>query len=357
MEDFAPSMGAALSYYTTFSLAPLLVILVAVAGLVFGEDAAQGRIVAELRDLMGKEGAVAVEALLKSASDPAESSIAAAVGFITLLIGATSVFGELQSSLDRIWRAPAAAKKGGLRALFRERLLSFAMILGLGFLLIASLAFSAALAVMGSWWGESFAAWELALQAINFVVSFGVTTLLFAMIYKILPRVRIGWGDVWIGAAITALLFTIGKLLIGLYLGKSAVSSAFGAASSIVVVLLWVYYSAQIFLFGAEFTWVYAYREGSRAGVAAPPPTPAIPSKTGMMQAASGGSAAAARTAASKESMPAPGAQAGDHGVRARMRLWERKPAWSLAIVAAASLGAGVLTRMGRGRRTDQDEL
>lgn len=280
VDDFAPSMGAALSYYTMFSLAPLLVIVIAVAGLVFGQDAAQGQILAQLRGLMGEEGALAVEGLLKSASDPNKSGIATVVGVFTLLLGATTVFGELQSALDRIWRSPAVAKGGGLWKLLRGRVLSFGMILGIGFLLMVSLAVSAALAALGKWWGPWFGNWEVLLQALNFVVSFAVTTLLFAMIYKILPRVRIGWKDVWIGAAVTALLFTIGKFLIGLYLGKSAVTSAFGAAGSIVVVLVWVYYSAQIFLLGAEFTWVYAYRHGTRAGQpeAAPPPT--IPTKS-----------------------------------------------------------------------------
>jgi membrane protein len=266
IDDYAPSMGAALSYYTMFSIAPLLVIVIAIAGILFGNDAAQGHVLAELRGIMGEEGAVAVEGLLKSASDPEKSSLAALVGIVTLLIGATSVFSELQSALDRIWRTESAPPSEGVWAWLRTRILSLGMILGLGFLLLVSLVISATLAALGAWWGPLFGAWEVILQTINFVVSFVIVTLIFAMIYKSLPRVRIDWRDVWIGATVTALLFTVGKLLIGFYLGRTSIASAFGAAGSLVVLLVWVYYSAQIFLLGAEFTWVYTHRHGSRAG-------------------------------------------------------------------------------------------
>jgi len=266
IDDYAPRLGAALAYYTMFSIAPLLVIVIAVAGILFGNDAAQGHVLAELRGIMGDEGALVVEGLLKSASDPEKSSLAALVGIITLLVGATSVFAELQSALDRIWRAEATPPSEGVWPWLRTRVLSLGMILGLGFLLLVSLVVSAALAALGKWWGPLFGAWELILETINFIVTFVIVTLIFAMIYKSLPRVSIDWRDVWIGATVTALLFTVGKLLIGLYLGRTGIASAFGAAGSLVVLLVWVYYSAQIFLLGAEFTWVYTHRHGSRAG-------------------------------------------------------------------------------------------
>jgi membrane protein len=268
IDDYAPSMGAALAYYTMFSIAPLLVIVIAVAGILFGNDAAKGHVLAELRGIMGEEGALAVEGLLESASDPEKSSLAALVGIIALLVGATSVFAELQSALDRIWRAEPTQPSESVWRWVQTRMLSLGMILGFGFLLLVSLVMSAALAALGDWWGPLFGAWELILQTLNFIVSFVIVTLIFAMIYKSLPHVSIDWRDVWIGATVTALLFTVGKLLIGFYLGRTSIASAFGAAGSLVVLLLWVYYSAQIFLLGAEFTWVYAHRHGSRAGQA-----------------------------------------------------------------------------------------
>jgi len=265
IDDYAPSMGAALAYYTMFSIAPLLVIVIAVAGIMFGHDAAKGHVLAELRGIMGEEGARAVEGLLKSASDPDKSSLAAVIGVITLLVGATSVFSELQSALDRIWRVEAATPSEGVWRWLKTRVLSLGVILGFGFLLLVSLVLSAALAAVGKWWGPLFGAWETILESINFVFSFAIITLVFAVIYKSLPRVSIDWRDVWIGATVTALLFSVGKLLIGLYLGRTGIASAFGAAGSLAVLLVWVYYSAQIFLLGAEFTWVYTHRHGSRA--------------------------------------------------------------------------------------------
>ena len=279
VDDYAPSMGAALSYYTLFSLAPLLIIVIAVAGMLFGQEAAQGEIVAQLRGIMGEEGAVAVEGILKAAREPATSIVATIVGIAVLLLGATAIFGELQSALDRIWRVPAAQAQSGIWHLLRTRLLSFGLVLGLGFLLTVSLVVSAALAALGKWWGGWFEGWGVVLEVLNFAVSFGIFTLLFAMIYKIMPRAMIPWRDVWTGAAVTALLFTIGKVLIGLYLGKSSLASGFGAAGSLVVLLVWVYYSAQIFLFGAEYTWVYANRHGSRVQQPVPRGAPAVPSR------------------------------------------------------------------------------
>jgi len=278
LADYAPSMGAALSYYTIFSIAPLLVIVIAIAGLAFGDKAASGAIFEQMRGMVGDSGATAIQGLVASASKPATSIFAAATGLVTLVLGATTVLGELQTSLDRIWRAPPAGKKGWWR-LLRGRVLSFSMILVIGFLLLVSLVLSAAIVAIGQWWGPWFGKMRWLLEALNFVVSFMVVTALFAMIYKMLPRVRIGWRDVWIGAAVTALLFTVGKFLIGLYIGKSGVSSGFGAAGSVVVLLVWVYYSAQIFLLGAEFTAIYTYRHGSLRGVT-PPAGPAVAAKS-----------------------------------------------------------------------------
>ncbi len=269
-DDYAPSMGAALAYYTLFSIAPLLLIVVSVAGLVFGEDAARGQVVGELRGLMGEEGATAVQSLLQNVNKPAQGVIATIDGIGTLLVGAITVFGELQNALDRIWRAPARAQATGLWSLVRSRLLSFGMVLGLGFLLIVSLVASAAVAAVGKFSIGGFGLWTVALEALNFLLSFALVTVTFAMIYKILPRVRIAWRDVWVGAAVTAALFAVGKFLIGLYLGKSSVASAFGAAGSLVAVMVWVYYSAQIFLLGAEFTRLYAHARRMRACDAAP---------------------------------------------------------------------------------------
>ena len=265
-DDYAPSMGAALAYYTVFSIAPLLLIVIAIAGFIYGEDAARGAIFNQISGLIGAEGASAVQSLLKSVNKPSESIVATIVGLITLLLGATTVFGELQDALNRIWRAPALTETGGVWGLLRRRLLAFGMILTIGFLLIVSLLLSAATAAVSSWMGSGFVGWEALLHLINFAISFGVTTVLFAMIYKIMPRVNIAWRDVWLGAAVTALLFSIGKFLIGLYIGKTSVASGFGAAGSFAVLLVWVYYSTQVFLMGAEFTWVYANTYGSRRG-------------------------------------------------------------------------------------------
>lgn len=277
VDDYAQSMGAALAYYTMFSIAPFLLIVISVAGLIFGVEAARGEIAFQLRGLMGRESADAVQRLLDSASKPAESVAAAVAGIVLLLVGATSVFAELQDALDRIWRAPKS--KLGLWSLLRTRLLSFGTIAGISFLLMVSLVVSAALAALGKMWGPRFEDWQTLVAAINFLVSFALTTSVFAMIYKVMPRVKVAWADVWIGSIVTALLFTIGKALIGLYIGRSGVTSGFGAAGSLVVTLLWVYYSAQIFLLGAEFTWAYALTFGSRKGKKLVGAAPAVPSQ------------------------------------------------------------------------------
>jgi membrane protein len=269
--DFASSMGAALAYYTVFSIAPLLVIVIAIAALAFGHSAAQQEIMTQARDLFGTQGAGALETMLESARKPGQGIIASALSLVALVFGAVGVFNELESDLNRIWKVPST-RHAGWWGLVRGRLLSFGMIIAIGFLLLVSLVLSATLAALGSYWSGVFAQLEFLLQAANFAVSFGVITVLFAIIYKFLPQTRIEWNDVWIGAAVTALLFSIGKLLIGLYLGKSSVASSYGAAGSLVILLLWVYYSAQVFLLGAEFTKAYADTHGSLRGALTSPP-------------------------------------------------------------------------------------
>lgn len=268
IDDYAPSMGAAISYYTVFSIAPLLIIVIAVAGSVWGRDAVQGEIVAQLTGLIGQDGATGVQALIESANKPAKGLIASVISVAVLLVGATTVFAELQSALDRVWDVPPSQKASGLWATLRARLLSLGFILGLGFLLSVSLVFSAGVAAFGSWANGLFPGWELLLQVVNTAISLGISSLLFAMIFKLMPQASVGWRDVWVGAAVTAVLFEIGKALIGLYIGKSSVTSSFAAAGSLVVLLVWVYYSAQIFLLGAEFTWVFAHEHGSLRGQA-----------------------------------------------------------------------------------------
>ncbi len=276
LDDYAPSMGAALSYYTVFSLAPLLVIVISVAGLIFGADAVRGAVFAQIDGLMGAEAANGIQELLRSVSKPSTGILGTVLGVVVLLLGATTVFGELQDALDRIWRAPSRTTSSGLVTLVRTRLLSFGMILGIAFLLMVSLVAGAGIAALGKWWGGWFQGWEVLAQTINTVVGFLMTTAVFAMIYKLMPRVRVSWGDVWVGAVVTALLFTTGRFLISLYIGKTGVASGFGAAGSVAVVFVWVYYSAQIFLVGAEFTWVYAQRFGSRRDHAEPTPEDAL---------------------------------------------------------------------------------
>ena len=270
VDDYAPSMGAALAYYTVFSLAPLLVIVISVAGLIFGADAVSGAIFSQINGLMGAEAAKGIQDLLSSVSKPSTGIIGTILGIVFLLVGATSVFGELQDALDRIWRAPARVRASGLLTLLRTRLLSFGMILGIAFLLMVSLVTGAAIAAFGTWWGGWFGGWEVLAQVINAVIGFLMTTAVFALIYKLMPRVKVSWGDVWVGAAVTALLFTAGRLLISLYIGKTGVASGFGAAGSVAVVFVWVYYSAQVFLVGAEFTWIYAQRMGSQQHLSKP---------------------------------------------------------------------------------------
>lgn len=260
-QDKAPHLGAALAFYATFSLAPLLLISVAITGLVFGREAAEGRLLGQLNRLVGEDMGAALQATIASASQPAAGVLAAFFGAVMLLLGAAWLFGELHEALNTIWKVQPRPGNGVWR-FARYHLLSFSMVLGTALLLLVSLVVSAALAGLGSQLGD----WQSLRvgEAMNFVVSFGVTTVLFAMIYRFLPDTVIAWQDVWVGSVVTSLLFSIGKLLIGLYLGHSAVASAFGAAGSLAALLIWLYYSAQIFLFGAELTKAYATRRRSR---------------------------------------------------------------------------------------------
>lgn len=263
-DDYAQSMGAALAYYTMFSIAPLLLIVISIAGLVFGEDAARGEIAGQLQRLLGDQGAILVQALVQSVNKPSEGVWTTIVGVVLVLIGATSVFNELQNALDRIWRVTKRAEIGGFLYALQGRLLSFGMILGVGFVLMVSLIFSAGLSALGKLWTPIFNDWEIAAHIVNVCMNFILATGMFALIFKIMPRVRIEWSEVWIGAGITAILFTLGQFLIGLYIGTSGITSSFGAAGSLVALLVWVYYSAQVFLMGAELTKAYSYIFGSR---------------------------------------------------------------------------------------------
>lgn len=264
LDHRASSLGAALAYYTLFSIAPILVIAIAIAGYIFGSQAAETHLLEQMRGLLGDAGAAAVQGLLVSAEQSERKGWAAAIGVITLLIGASSVFGELQNTLDHIWHSKPRAQPAAWLSVVRARLLSFGLILGVGFLLMVSLVASAALAAVGDLLHAYMAGWNVLLPLLDLVLSLGLSTFLFAMIFKYVPKEQIAWGDVWIGGFVTSALFTVGKALIGLYLGRSSLSSAYGAAGSIMVLLLWIYYSAQIFLLGAEFTHVYAYTNGSR---------------------------------------------------------------------------------------------
>lgn len=261
--DRAPRLGAALAYYTVFSLVPFLVVIIAVIGLVFGEDAARSAILSQIGTLVGEQSEAAIKDMIQRADQPSTGLFATAVAIVTLLVGASGVFGQLQDALNTVWGVEP--KEGrGVWGFIKDRFLSFVAVLGTGFLLLVSLILSSALAALGTWFSGLLPLPEFMMQIMNFVLSFLVITGLFALIFKVLPDARVAWRDVWVGAALTAGLFTIGKFALGLYLGKSNVASAYGAAGSLVLVLLWVYYSAQILLYGAEFTQVYANRLGER---------------------------------------------------------------------------------------------
>lgn len=263
IEDEPFQLASSLSYYTLFSLAPLLLIAIAVAGLVFGREAAQNEIVETLGGMLGSESAKAIQDMIQNAgSQPKEGMLSTVFGAVALLFGAGGVVGQLQSSLNKVWGV--VPKPGqGVWGFIRQRFISFAMVLAVGFLLLVSLAATAFLSLLSQYIGNLIGGAAFIAHLLDILISFAFVTVLFAMIYKFLPDVKIQWKDVWIGAALTSILFTIGKFLIGLYLGSSGVTSAYGAAGSLITVLLWVYYSSLIFLLGAEFTQVYASTYGS----------------------------------------------------------------------------------------------
>ena len=262
-EDKASLLAAALAYYTVFSITPLLVIAIAIAGAVFGQDAAEGEIVQQIDRLVGQQGAEVIETALANADRPEVSSVASVISVIVLLVGASGVFAQLQEALNTVWNVKAKPN-AGIWGFIRKRLFSFGIVLAIGFLLLVSLILSAVLSGIGKLQIDVLPGFTPLWQLLNFAVSFGFISLLFALIYKYLPDTKIHWKDVWVGAIITALLFTIGKFLIGLYLGRGTLGSAYGAAGSLIVFLAWVFYSAQILLFGAEFTQVYARKYGKK---------------------------------------------------------------------------------------------
>ena len=261
--DKASLLAAALAYYTVFSITPLLVIAIAISGAVFGQDAAKGEILEQINGLVGQQGAQAIETALANADRPQLGSVASLISVVVLLIGASGVFAQLQEALNTVWNVKTKPN-AGIWQFIRKRLLSFGMVLAIGFLLLVSLILSAMLSGIGKLEISILPGFTPLWQLLNFAISFGFISLLFALIYKYLPDVKIRWKDVAIGAIITALLFTIGKFLIGLYLGRGSLGSAYGAAGSLIVFLAWVFYSAQILLFGAEFTQVYARKYGRR---------------------------------------------------------------------------------------------
>lgn len=253
-DDHVFQFSAALSYYTLLALAPLVLVTVALCGMIFGRDAVQGHIIAEVRGLVGQAGAEVIQTVLQNATEPKAGALSLLIGVVTLIIGATTVFVQLQDALNFIWDVEADPKKSAIWSFVKDRLLSLAMILGIGFLLLVSLVLDAAFSAFGGWAGNYVGDTHGLVQAANSVVSFGVITLLFAMIFKVLPDVKLAWRDVWFGAAVTGVLFTIGKHLIGFYLGRVGIGSAYGAAGSVIVVMVWVYYAALIVFFGAELT-------------------------------------------------------------------------------------------------------
>lgn len=262
-EDKALRLAAALAFYAILSLAPLLTIVIAISGFVFGQEAARGQIVTQVRGLVGDQSAQVIQTIIENANRSGGSTVATIEGIMILIFGATGMFIQLRDAMNTIWDVKPRPGRGILGAI-KGQLSSFAMVLGLGFLLVVLLAVSAWLTIVGSYVGGIAQRYNLLLQAINILISFVAITFIFAMIFKFVPDIEVAWKDVWIGAAITSLLFTIGKFLMELYLSHSSIGSAYGAASSLIILLLWIYYSANILLLGAEFTQVYANTLGSR---------------------------------------------------------------------------------------------
>jgi membrane protein len=263
-EDKAQRLGAALAYYTIFSIGPLLLIAVAMAGIFLGQEAAQGQVSGQLDKVFGSTTAKSVEEMIQAAAKPKSGRVATIVGIVMLLFGASGVFGQLKDALNTIWNVEPK-KAAGIKGFVKERFLSMAMVLGIGFLLLVTLVLDAIVSAMGDYLGRLIGG-ETILHVLQLAISFVVVTVLFAAIFRILPDLKIAWRDVWLGAVFTAVLFVLGKFGLGLYLGKAAVGSSYGAAGSLVVLLIWVYWSAQILFFGAEFTQVYARTFGSLKG-------------------------------------------------------------------------------------------
>jgi membrane protein len=280
-EDNATRLAAALAFYTVLSIAPLLMLAIAIIGLVFGEDAARGQVASELASVVGPQAGEGIETVIQHANSPSGGTVGSIVSVAVLLFGASGVFGELQSALNTIWEVKP--KPGlGIKGFLRARLFSFTMVLSVAFLLLVSLVLSAGLSAVGAFFEHKLPGGAGVWSVLNFIVSFGVITGLFALIFKTVPDVEIPWRDVWMGAALTALLFSIGKLGLGLYLGRTSVASPYGAAGSIIVLVIWVYYATQILFMGAEFTQVYARSRGakltpSKHAMPAEKPAPANP--------------------------------------------------------------------------------
>jgi membrane protein len=261
-----PRLGAAIAFYTALSLSPTLLVVVAIAGAVYGDEAARGELATQIQDTVGEEGAKAIQTMLANTRAQGKSTLMTVIGVVTLLVGATGLFAQLQEALDEIWDVQPAQTGSGILGIVKDRLISFSVVCGLAFLLLVSLVLSAALTAANTWMADRLPVGGIGLQIGNQALTFVLTAALFAIIFKVLPHARPAWSDVAVGAFLTAALFTLGKYLIGLYLAQAAPGSAYGAAGSFVVLLLWVYYSTQILLFGAEFTHVYANREGTGRG-------------------------------------------------------------------------------------------
>lgn len=256
-QDNVPRMGASLAYYTLFALAPVLILVIAVGGLLFGADAVRGQVYAQIQGLMGREGARTIQDMLEAAGNATPQATVAVGAILTFFMGATGAFLELQGSLNTIWRAAAKSSGSVLRDLIFQRLISFGLVMGFAFLLLTALVVSAGLAAVSAYVGARFPGGPLLWKGLDLIVSLAVITLLFALIYKVMPDCPVAWRQAWVGAGVTAVLFGIGKSLIGVYLGASSITSTYGAAGSVIVVLVWVYYSSQIVLLGAEFTKAY----------------------------------------------------------------------------------------------------
>lgn len=352
-EDKVLRLSGALAYYALFSLAPLVIIVISVAGIFFGTQAVTGQVQGQLRDFFGDQGARTIESMISATRKPSTSLIATAVGLVTLLLGASGVFGQLQDALNTIWEVKPKPGRG-IKGVLKDRFLSMTMVLGIGFLLLVSMVLSAALSALSGVMGEAFGMSPVIAHSLHLIVSFLVITLLFAMIFKILPDATVKWNDVWSGALFTSALFTLGKFLLGFYLGRAATASAYGAAGSVVIVLLWVYYSSIILFFGAEFTQVYAKLRGSRVVAAenAVPVTEEARAEEGMPRGAV--VAAIARTKDSQRSArhrrPPVSAYASSRAATEAEHAWDHIPKgfeiihdkpWPFLSVAA---GIGVLT-------------